>query len=93
MDLEDYLVESESSIIAINCISKFLMNYFMNYYGSFLKGETDKRKLDEMVALCKVLQMISYCMRLEHNDAYKTISEYHRDDFSYDYAMKEGIII
>lgn len=83
MDLETYLSENETSIIAIGRISKLLLNYFLS----------DLEYNKEMLALCKALQMISYCMLLEHENAYKTIDKNYSCQYTYEDFMNEGIII
>jgi hypothetical protein len=89
MDLEYYLSETETSIIAIGRISKLLLNYFF----SNCNNEIDSNTLKEMLALCKSLQMVSYCMLLEHENAYQTIDKNYSKNFSYEEFMNDGIII
>ena len=88
MELEDYLIEEQYSILAINRISQIISQYIDNKYCDFGK---DISYVDEILALNRAIQMIAYCMRLRRKYYYKQIDISYTDDFTYDSVIYEEL--
>lgn len=88
MELEDYLIEEQYSILAINRISQIISQYIDNNYYNLGK---DLFYVDEILALNRAIQMIAYCMRLRRKYYYKQIDISYTDDFTYDSVIYEEL--
>jgi len=88
MNLEDYLIEEKSPIIAISRISRIIDEFISTNYYNF--GE-EKFYIDEVVALNTAIQMIAYCMRVKRKECYQEIDCDYKDDFTYDSVIYENI--
>lgn len=89
MELEDYLIEIEPSILAINRIAKVLANDLLSNFKYILKGKISYSELQEMYSLCKAIQMISFSMRINRKEVYKEVDADFNDEFTYSSMINE----
>lgn len=88
MNLEDYLIEQKSQIMAINRISQIIDEFISeNYY----KFDKNKFYIDEVMALNAAIQMIAYCMRVRRKEYYLDIDSNYKDEFTYNSVMYENL--
>lgn len=80
---EHYLIEQKDYIIAISKLSKIINNTIKENYYNFLKGNIDKKCIDEIIAMNTTISIISYFMRLKRFEYYKQIDETYDDKFNF----------
>jgi hypothetical protein len=88
MDVENYLIEEKSSIIAISRISQIIDAFISKNYCNFGKS---KFYTDEIRALNTAIQMITYCMRVRRKECYLEIDCNYEDEFTYNSVILENI--
>ena len=88
MDLEDYLIEQKSPIMAINRITQILDLFVRENYHNF---GNDKFYINEVLALNTAVQMIAFCMRFKRRECYIEIDKDYEDDFTYNSIMYENL--
>ena len=82
--LEHYLIEQKDYIIAIDKLSRMIDILIKeNYYG-FIKGNVEKKYIDEIIAINKTICVMAYFMRLKRLEYYKQVDESYSDDFNFD---------
>lgn len=86
MDIENYFIESEPTILAVIKINKIVSEMLNEHYWKIIKGKkVEKEILDEILALNKSMLQILYCERKIRNTYYKMIAPDYEDVFNYDY--------
>ena len=91
MDLESYLIEHKSHIIAISRISQIIEQSISERYYEILKGRINKSYLDNIRALNSAIQMIAFGMRSFREECLQEIEENYKDDFSYSSVVLEDM--
>ena len=89
MDLESYLIEQKSQIIAISRISQIIEQSLSENYYKIIKGRIDKEYLDNIRALNNAIQLITFGMRCFRQECYQEIDENYNDDFTFSSVVLE----
>ena len=89
LELEYYLIETKSTIMTINIISKMIDSLIRNHYVDITKQNNCRNYIDKILALNNAIQMIGYCMRVFHLECYKKLDPDYQDDFTYSSVMSE----
>ena len=89
MDLESYLIEQKSQIIAISKISQIIEQSLSEKYYEIIKGRIDKAYLDNIRALNNAIQFIAFGMRCFRQECYQEIDENYNDDFTFSSVVLE----
>ena len=91
MDLESYLIEQKSHILAISRISQIIDHSLSENYYEILKGRIDKTFLDNIRALNNAIQLISFGMRCFREETYKEIEHDYEDNFTFSSVVLEDL--
>ena len=91
MDLESYLIEQKSQIIAISRISQIIYKSLSENYYEIINGSIDKAYLDNILALNNVIQLIAFGMRCFRKECMQEINENYRDDLTFSSAVFEDL--
>ena len=91
MDLEDYLIEQKSHIIAISRISQIIEQSISENYYDILKGRINESYLDNIRALNNAIQLVALGMRFFRKETYQEINENYIDDFTFSSVVIEDI--
>lgn len=91
MDLESYLIEQKSQIIAISRISQIIYKSLSENYYEIINGSIDKAYLDNILALNNAIQLIAFGMRFFRKECMQEINENYRDDLTFSSAVFEDL--
>lgn len=91
MDLESYLIEEHSKIIAIARISQIIEQSLSENYYDILKGRADKAYLDNIKALVNAIQLIAFAMRCYRKECYIELDSNYKDNFTFSSAVLEDL--
>ena len=91
MDLESYLIEQKSHILAISRISQIIDHSLSENYYEILRGRIDKTFLDNIRALNNAIQLVSFGMRCFREETYKEIEHDYEDNFTFSSVVLEDL--